>query len=244
MSIAQKVFMARVADQAERPEDMVQFLKEIVTEKSEDLTVEERNLLSVGFKNLIGARRTAYRTVAAIEGNKKYEEHSKRCGEYKKKIEEELVKICEEIIQLIIDQSLNKASDAEAKAFYLKMIGDYYRYIAEAVSGDKLASVGDSAEKYYQQAADVANADLHPRNPIRLGLALNFSVFHYEVRNDSKKACELARFAKEEAEKNQKEGDSTADVRDTESILGLLKENLTLWEEAENDEGQLEVEDA
>ena len=76
MSIAQKVFMARVADQAERPEDMVQFLKEIVTEKSEDLTVEERNLLSVGFKNLIGARRTAYRTVAAIEGNKKYEEHS------------------------------------------------------------------------------------------------------------------------------------------------------------------------
>ena len=208
MSIAQKVFMARVADQAERPEDMVQFLKEIVAEKEDDLSVEERNLLSVGFKNLIGARRTAYRTVAAIEGNKKYEEHSKRCGEYKKKIEEELVNICEDIIQLIIDQSLKKAKEHESQIFYLKMIGDYYRYIAEAVSGDKLKSVGDDAEKYYQQAQELAVKELHPRNPIRLGLALNFSVFHYEVRNNSSKACELARFARDEAIKFQKEGES------------------------------------
>ena len=241
MSIAQKVFMARVADQAERPEDMVQFLKEIVAEKEDDLSVEERNLLSVGFKNLIGARRTAYRTVAAIEGNKKYEEHSARCGQYKKKIEEELVQICEDIIQLIIDHSLKKAAKEEAKAFYLKMIGDYYRYIAEAVSGDKLEAVAADAEKYYQEATDLANKELHPRNPIRLGLALNYSVFFYEVKNNSAKACELARFAREEAEKLSKSDEG--DVRDTESILGLLKENLTLWEQAEGEEGQQEVED-
>ena len=193
MSIPEKVFMARVADQAERPEDMVDFLKEIVKEKSEDLSVEERNLLSVGFKNLIGARRTAFRTVAAIENNKKYEEYSARCREYKQKIEKELVDICEDIIDLIKKESLNKAEKDEAKAFYLKMIGDYYRYVAEAVQGDKLNEVTEEAEKYYQQAQDVAVKDLHPRNPIRLGLALNFSVFYYEVRNDSKKACSLAK---------------------------------------------------
>ena len=67
MSIEETVFMARVADQAERYDDMVDFLEKIVKEKHDDLTVEERNLLSVGFKNLIGGGRSAFRTVAAIE---------------------------------------------------------------------------------------------------------------------------------------------------------------------------------
>ena len=67
MSIEKKIFMARVADQAERYEDMVTFLKEIMTESDEDVSVDVRNLLSVGFKNLIGSRRAAWRTVSAIE---------------------------------------------------------------------------------------------------------------------------------------------------------------------------------
>jgi 14-3-3 protein epsilon len=73
MSLEKKIFMARVADQAERYDDMVQFLKEIMAESSEDVSVDVRNLLSVGFKNLIGSRRAAWRTVSAIEQNKKYE---------------------------------------------------------------------------------------------------------------------------------------------------------------------------
>ena len=240
MSIAEKVFMARVADQAERPEDMVDFLKEIVREKEDDLSVEERNLLSVGFKNLIGARRTAFRTVAAIENNKKYEEYSTKCHEYKTKIEKELVDICEDIIELIKAESLKKAGSPDARAFYLKMIGDYYRYVAEAVQGDKLTEVSEEAQKFYQQASELAIAELHTRNPIRLGLALNFSVFYYEVKNDSKKACMLAKEAKEEA---SKVGSGAGEEKDTESIIGLLHENLTLWEEANEDEGQEEVQD-
>jgi 14-3-3 protein epsilon len=67
MSLEKKIFMARVADQAERYDDMVQFLKEIMAESNEDVSVDVRNLLSVGFKNLIGSRRAAWRTVSAIE---------------------------------------------------------------------------------------------------------------------------------------------------------------------------------
>ena len=59
--------MARVAEQAERFEDMVEFLREVVAAKDSDFTTEERNLLSVGFKNLIGSKRTAIRTISAIE---------------------------------------------------------------------------------------------------------------------------------------------------------------------------------
>lgn len=63
----EKIFMARVAEQAERFDDMVDFLKQVIDQKDKDFTTEERNLLSVGFKNLIGGKRTAIRTISAIE---------------------------------------------------------------------------------------------------------------------------------------------------------------------------------
>jgi len=145
MSLEKKIFMAWVADQAERYEDMVQFLKEIMSETAEDVSVDVRNLLSVGFKNLIGSRRAAWRTVSAIEQNKKYEQYSARCAEYKAKIEKELTRLCEDIIKSVNEYSLKRADTPESKTFYLKMIGDYYWYIAECVKGDKLAEVTEHA---------------------------------------------------------------------------------------------------
>mgnify|MGYP000849641277 FL=1 len=79
--------------------------------------------------------------MSAIEQNKKYEQYSAKCGEYKAKIEKELARLCEDIIKAVNDYSLKKADTPESKTFYLKMIGDYYRYIAECVKGDKLAEV-------------------------------------------------------------------------------------------------------
>ena len=72
MSLEENIFMARVAEQAERFDDMVGYLVSVVTAKQEDFTTEERNLLSVGFKNQIGSKRTAIRTISAIEQNPKY----------------------------------------------------------------------------------------------------------------------------------------------------------------------------
>lgn len=69
---------------------MVDFLKEVITGKEADFTTEERNLLSVGFKNLIGSKRTAIRTIAAIEQNPKYTKFNEPLNTYKKKIEHEL----------------------------------------------------------------------------------------------------------------------------------------------------------
>ena len=86
----EKIFMARVAEQAERFDDMVDFLKEVISGKEADFTTEERNLLSVGFKNLIGSKRTAIRTIAAIEQNPKYAKFNDSLNTYKKKIEAEL----------------------------------------------------------------------------------------------------------------------------------------------------------
>lgn len=70
-------------------------------------------------------------------------------GAYKKRIEEELYKNCEEIISLINTDVLAKATDPESRAFFLKMIGDYCRYIAESATSDRLENCKQQALKSY-----------------------------------------------------------------------------------------------
>ena len=67
MNVEETIFLARVAEQAERFEDMVDFLEKVIREKGGTVTADERNLLSVAFKNLISSKRAACRTISAIE---------------------------------------------------------------------------------------------------------------------------------------------------------------------------------
>jgi len=138
---------------------------------------------------LISSKRTAWRTISAIEQNPKYQKFGDSLASYKKQIESALYKDCENIISIIQTKVLSKTVEAEPKAFFVKMVGDYYRYIAETAQGDKLEQVKQEALKAYNEANTIA---LPPCNPIKLGLALNFSVFHYEVMKDHKQACILA----------------------------------------------------
>lgn len=90
---------------------------------------------------------------------------------------------------MIKDKVLAKPCDGEPKAFFVKMVGDYYRYIAENAKGSNLEAVKQSALEAYNEANAIS---LPPCNPIKLGLALNFSVFHYEAMKNHKAACDLA----------------------------------------------------
>ena len=225
--------MARVAEQAERFDDMVDFLKPFLKNKGGDFSVEERNLLSVGFKNLIGGKRTAIRTITAIEQNTKYSKYASALQHYKKKIEGELQKDCQNIINMIKNDAMKALADPEGKAFFLKMVGDYYRYMAESAQADLLTQAREGALEHYKQA-DTAGKDLPACNPIKLGLALNFSVFYYEVMQDNKQACQLAETALQDAMNKIDDVDEET-FRDAKSIIELLKENLTLWKEEEGD---------
>jgi 14-3-3 protein epsilon len=118
MSVEEKIFMARVSEQAERFDDMVAFLKPILKEKGGDFSVEERNLLSVGFKNLIGGKRTAIRTIAAIEQNPKYAKYGGALGDYKKKIEGERAQDCRNIVSMIKSDALGTQKDGQGETFF------------------------------------------------------------------------------------------------------------------------------
>ena len=103
--------------------------------------------------------------------------------EYKKKIEGELDKFCDDILKLIEHNILQTCNNAESKVFFLKMQGDYERYISEYAVDAQYDEASLKADQAYKKATDIAEQDLKTTNPVRLGLALNFSVFCYEVLN-------------------------------------------------------------
>merc|ERR1712241_1602613 len=108
------------------------------------------------------------------------------------------------------------------------MKADYYRYIAEFSEGDKKRRSAESARLAYEEASNVAEKDLPVTHPIRLGLALNYSVFQYEVLSNPDEACKMARTAFEDA---IAELDNVAEdsYKDSTLIMQLLRDNLTLW---------------
>jgi len=137
---------------------------------------------------------------------------------------------------MINTRVLGGSCSDEAKAFFVKMVGDYYRYIAENAKDALLEDVKNKAKAAYEQANAI---DLPACNPIKLGLALNFSVFNYEVLKDHAKACELADTALQSALDKIDELEED-DFRDAKSIIELLKENLTLWKEEEEGDNQID----
>merc|ERR1712232_185891 len=148
--------------------------------------------------------------------------------EYRQKIEAELQKICDGILSILDDCLIPKASSGESKVFYQKMKDDYYSYIAEFSTDAKKSAAAENARKAYEEASKVAEKDLAVTHPIRLGLALNYSVFQYEVLGNPDEACKMARTAFEDA---IAELDNVAEdsYKDATLIMQLLRDNLTLW---------------
>ncbi|CAA7395702.1 unnamed protein product [Spirodela intermedia] len=243
----ENVYMAKLAEQAERYEEMVEFMEKVVKAvNTEELTVEERNLLSVAYKNVIGARRASWRIISSIEQKEESrgnDDHVALIKDYRGKIETELSKICDGILKLLDSHLVPSAVAAESKVFYLKMKGDYHRYLAEFKTAAERKEAAENTLLAYKAAQDIALADLAPTHPIRLGLALNFSVFYYEILNSPDRACNLAKQAFDEA---ISELDTLGEesYKDSTLIMQLLRDNLTLWTSDAPDDGGDEIKEA
>lgn len=242
------VYMAKLAEQAERYEEMVEFMEKVsaAVPSSDELTVEERNLLSVAYKNVIGARRASWRIISSIEQKEESrgnEDHVATIRDYRSKIESELSAICDGILKLLDSKLIPAAAVGDSKVFYLKMKGDYHRYLAEFKTGAERKEAAENTLNAYKAAQDIANAELAPTHPIRLGLALNFSVFYYEILNSPDRACNLAKQAFDEAiaELDTLGEDS---YKDSTLIMQLLRDNLTLWTSDMQDDGADEIKEA
>uniref|UniRef100_A0A8B9QI60 Tyrosine 3-monooxygenase/tryptophan 5-monooxygenase activation protein gamma n=1 Tax=Apteryx owenii TaxID=8824 RepID=A0A8B9QI60_APTOW len=212
----------------------------LVTELNEPLSNEERNLLSVAYKNVVGARRSSWRVISSIEQKTSADGNEKKIEmvrAYREKIEKELEAVCQDVLSLLDNYLIKNCSETqyESKVFYLKMKGDYYRYLAEVATGEKRATVVESSEKAYSEAHEISKEHMQPTHPIRLGLALNYSVFYYEIQNAPEQACHLAKTAFDDAiaELDTLNEDS---YKDSTLIMQLLRDNLTLWTSDQQDD--------
>lgn len=262
---------AKIAEQAERYDDMAGCMKKVVEMSDTGLQQEERNMLSVAYKNVVGAKRSSWRVMSSIVDKNKassdenHEEKAEMAAAYRTTIEKELETVCTEVLDLLkahLIPNTTKQLDActeskkfgpfvEAKVFYLKMKGDYYRYEVEVAKPDQKDQLKVEAGEAYIAAIDACEghgADkegaLNTTHPIKLGLALNNSVFHYEIMCDQKKACELAKKAFDDAiaELDTLQEES---YKDSTLIMQLLRDNLTLWTSDRDgaDNGDVQVED-
>jgi len=236
------VYLAKLAEQAERYDEMADFMQKVAMCATEELNVEERNLLSVAFKNSVGARRASLRIVASVEQKQKKRKtepaeekqdvnqlYFQLATEYRTDVEKELDEICGKLLSLVDNHLLTIAdSSSESQVFYCKMKGDYYRYLAEFSPTEKKNEI-ELARKSYEQATSIAASELSPTHPIRLGLALNFSVFYFEILANSQKACQMAQNAFDEAIKALDQC-IEEHYRDSTLIMQLLRDNLTLWQ--------------
>ncbi|AET38991.1 uncharacterized protein Ecym_3513 [Eremothecium cymbalariae DBVPG len=242
LSREDSVYLAKLAEQAERYEEMVENMKAVAS-SGHELSVEERNLLSVAYKNVIGARRASWRIVSSIEQKEEAKEKSeyqvKLIRTYRSKIESELTKICDDILSVLDTHLIPSATTGESKVFYYKMKGDYHRYLAEFSAGDVREKATNASLEAYKSASDIATTELPPTHPIRLGLALNFSVFYYEIQNSPDKACHLAKQAFDDAIA-ELDTLSEESYKDSTLIMQLLRDNLTLWTSDMSEAGQEE----
>jgi hypothetical protein len=241
MNREEAVYLAKLAEQAERYDDMADAMKKVV-QLNVDLSNEERNLLSVAYKNVVGARRSSWRVISSIEQKETDDKKLQRVRDYRTKIETELKQVCGDVLVLLGSHLIPHAENVESKVFYLKMQGDYHRYLAEFTVADERARITKDSQQAYQAAFEVASKEMPPTHPIRLGLALNFSVFYYEILNSPEKACQLAKQAFDDAIADL-DALSEDSYKDSTLIMQLLRDNLTLWTsdaQAEAEEGDAE----
>jgi len=247
-NVEELLALTRLAEAADRFPDMCKFMNVFVKRKYKDgknLNVDERNLLSVAYKNLVGSKRQSWRTLSNKESpNVELDAEVQKA--YQALVENELKTVCRECLALLddvykqVERDLIKETSSEDSkdkltpedgVFYLKMCGDYYRYLAEIDYGQD----GVKAEQYYQQAMTLAKDKLPETHPTRLGLALNFSVCYYEILRQKDKACKLAKEAFDAAiEKLDTLNDSS--YKDSTLIMQLLRDNLTLWTQEKQDD--------
>lgn len=232
--INKQVYISLIAEQAESYKDMRFYLEQYILIRKKDITIDERNLLSVAYKNIFEEIRITIRTVVDIEINESnsqnnLEKYLDYIREYREKLEKELVEYCESVVDFIKKNLLPVSTNTESKIFYLKLMGDYYRYIAENLEDRKKKYYAEKSLQHYSEAKDIMN-ELLSTNHVRLSLILNMSVLYYEVLNNQVTGLQIARseldLIKQEIDKLDKKDENNVD---TFHLIEMIQENLNIW---------------
>jgi len=215
------VALCKWSELNENYEEMCEYLKLLVVAKNGSLTENERKLFTFGFKRFVGNLRRSWRRLPENED--------------KRSLQRWIDSICDSVLSLINLRILPKEksrrceNDAQAKSsiealtWYHKMIGDYERYKAELRPGES----SKKALQAYKKATKIAKP-LPDTNTTKLGLALNYSVYLYHIKNRTEEAVDIAIDAFDNASKDLGTLNEN-ELKDTSVMMQLIQDNLTLW---------------
>lgn len=153
------MLLARIAEQSEQYDDMIDILKPYFEMKAmdEDLSSEERNLLQVAYKNAVGLRRIAWRAAKKASTTQKFAPFHEHIQTYMSRLENECVDICKDLLNLITKYLMPRAKrtqNTEACVYFLKLQGDYFRYVAEVSDGDRHEKGVERCLKCYNEGIE------------------------------------------------------------------------------------------
>mmetsp|Transcript_9178 Transcript_9178/g.24026 ORF Transcript_9178/g.24026 Transcript_9178/m.24026 type:complete len:491 (-) Transcript_9178:6-1478(-) len=212
---AEAVRLAEAAERVGRTDEMLQHMF-FVARLGLELTTTERRLLAASCKAAVTPLREAILKLASAE---------KECGgggdfvQRRRDASTDLRSLCDAAIE-VSEQQLELATGCEGRVFCLTMIADYNRYLAWFEGGDVRDRATPRAKQLYEQATLEA-AELPNASPLRVSVALNSSVFSYDILKMREEAIETARAALLEVPENP--------CDEIVSIVKVLRNNLEAW---------------
>lgn len=220
-------FLARVYHTAGLETKAAKEVEKLAQLRDIKLTPEDEATVSVVTKGRIDQLRRARRIIEVVEEREENKGKVNRVialRGFKSKIEEELANLLNQFISSIDNAFLVNPTSEPARILFLKMKADYCRYLAEI----KRMKVQD-VQQAYVTAYDAAMSSLGPAHPLRTGIALNYSVFHYEILDNKDAAIQIAKIAYENGIQAAKSlPDEERD--DALEVINLISTNLKNWQ--------------
>ena len=226
----------QIVSSLNRPEDTVRVFSDLIHQNPE-LSPQEIHLLAKTYKSCINERRKAISiTKEAIEEQTKAN-NPEICGRlkaYLDQLQKEMKGYCIELTNQIESKLIQAFEEESIETVLLKKLqGDIYRYLCEISNDEKLETFKQHADDAYQEAIELGEAVFEEITPEVLGLILNYCVFMYEVMDEKEDAIQLAEDTYSSNVKSKDEEITRQIPTSIESYLQLLRDNITLWKQSE-----------
>ena len=201
--------MVQLVQQGGIGEDMLEYLGLYFQVKRGEFAKAERDLLSLTFKKVVAKERSAIQLLDHLVDQPKLKRYETQMRHYLERQKDELRQKLTQIVQMLQTSCLPNSGHQESKAFFLNLIGDFYRYQIELIPveeevehssftqaqkktrRDRDHLIAKATEQYYE-AFKLAVTFLNPTNATRLAVALNYTIFLADFKNDKQKALTLS----------------------------------------------------
>lgn len=232
------IFFCHFSNVYNREDDAINYMKQII-QVDPVLDVRRRVLFQQVYKTIVDSMRNTLCVISSyydMEEQMGRTEHATELQKKKEQLVSKLLPLCKEVIQLVDDVLLPNAQDEETQVYFLKLKGDFYRYVAEYSDESESVAAANAGEDSYNQAYELSMG-LSKCDPVRLSLILNMSVFKYEIRKDMESASEML----EDTLANLDINSSPEDNDKRQEILGIvsiMKQNMSAWAEEMEEQAQ------